>query len=817
MAEGALAGLRVLECGELVAAAYAAKLLGQFGADVIKIEPTEGDPLRRRGPFPAGKENPETGGLHLFLDQAKRSLVLDLETAAGQQQFRRLAAEADVLLASGSPARLERRGLCDAALREANPNLIVTLVTPFGLDAAEGRDLPMREISDLAAGGWLWLSPGALEDPALPPLKPFGQQGHYVCGLHAAIATLAALAARDSGAGGQLIDISAQAAIASQVENAIPHYTYDGVVASRLGNRIVGPWGVLHLADGLLFLVCVTEEEWRRLLDFLGNPEWAESPLFADRLVRGPNNDAVMAMLADALQDRPVQEIYHALQARRVPCAPVNGMADVLASEHLRARGFFVAHDHPDAGTWTYPGAPWQLSATPWQAGRRAPRLGEHDGEVLGAAEGSETGAAAAAHATTPTLSPVTSRRSPTRLPLAGVRVADFTWVVAGPVLTMQLAHLGADVIKIESATRLDTGRAAIPPFWKGQRTPNTGGFFNQYSQGKRSLQINARHPRAMEILHELIRRSDIVADNFGAGVMPRMGLGYEELKRIKPDIIQISMAGFGQSGPQAAYVGYGPVQIPLIGLMGLTGYRGGPPREVAISYIDYNAGLHGAVAVLAALHHRRRSGEGQFIDMSQWEAAMPLIAEGLLSYQMTGEQPPRMESRDAFEAPQGVYPCAGEDRWLALACWSDGEWQALVRAIGRADLAADATLASRAGRKAHEDAIDAAIGAWTREREAEQAAAALRAAGIAAQVVQTPKDLVEDPRLAARDFWVKLPHPECTGAQHAGLPWHFSRTPLRVRSAAPALGQHTDEVLREVIGLSPEQIAELRAAAVFE
>src|SRR5581483_7375739 len=248
-----------------------------------------------------------------------------------------------------------------------------------------------------------------------------------------------------------------------------------------------GPWGLLHLADGLLFLVCVTEEEWQRLIEFLGRPEWAESPLFADRLVRGQNSDAVIAVLDDALAGRTVQETYHALQARRVPCAPVNSMADVLASEHLRARGFYATLDHPDAGELTYPGAPWQLSATPWQAGRRAPRLGEHTDEVR-------------AEWVAPAPSPnpaVLAGGGGTRLPLDGVRVADFTWVVAGPVLTMQLAHLGADVIKIESTTRLDTGRAAIPPFWKGQRTPNTGGFFNQYSQGKRSLRLNVRHPLA--------------------------------------------------------------------------------------------------------------------------------------------------------------------------------------------------------------------------------------------------------------------------------------------------------------------------------
>ncbi|HLZ68990.1 MAG TPA: CoA transferase [Dehalococcoidia bacterium] len=819
MAEGALAGLRVLECGELVAAPFAAKILGQLGADVVKLEPPAGDSLRRRGPFPAGKEGAETGGLHLFLDQAKRSVVLDLETAAGQAQLRRLAAGADILIASGSPALLERRGLSDTALRAANPRLIVTLITPFGLAVTEDRELPVRPLPDLAASGWLSISPGALDNASLPPLAPFGQQAHYQAGLHAVIATLGALLARDGGAGGQLIDISTQAAIASQLESGLMHYLYNNRVASRLGTRIVGPWGMVQLADGLFFLLTVTEDEWKRLLDFLGNPEWAESPLFADRLVRAENNDALLGLLESEMAGRGVAETYAAMQARRIPCTPVNDMAALLRNDHLNARGAFVQLDHPDAGTLTYPGAPWQLGLTPWQPGRRAPRLSEHSEEVLREAEGSGSEVESKAEAAAPTLSPVTSNLLPSsRPPLAGVRVADFTWVWAGPVATLQLAHLGADVIKIESAGRLDTVRS-LPPMWQEERGINRSGYFNQYNQGKRSIALNLKQPEAMELAYELVRRSDVVADNFSAGVMERMGLGYEKLKQIKPDIIQISLAGHGQTGPIAKYVAYGPTQVPMIGLMSLTGYPGGIPREVGISYGDPNGGLNAALAVLAALHHRQRSGQGQCIDMSQWEAALPLVAEGLLAYQVEGRQPERQGNRDAFEAPQGVYRCAGpgDDAWLALACWSDGEWQALARAIGRADLAAAPSLANRAGRKAREDEIDAAITAWTQAREAEAAATALRAAGVAAQAVATTRDVSADARLAERDFWVELPHPECSGARHAGIPWQLGGTPLAVQRSAPTLGQHTDEVLAGVLGLSAARIAALHAAGALE
>jgi benzylsuccinate CoA-transferase BbsF subunit len=409
------------------------------------------------------------------------------------------------------------------------------------------------------------------------------------------------------------------------------------------------------------------------------------------------------------------------------------------------------------------------------------------------------------------------SQPATAQLPLAGVRVVAFTWVWAGPVAGMQLAHLGADVIRVESRLRMDTLRAGVGPHWQGQPGPNRSGYVNQYSQGKRSISLNLKEPRAVELAYALIRQADVVLDNFGAGALERMGFGYEKLRSIKSDIIQVSMAGHGQTGPIAKYVAYGPTQVPSIGLASLTGYPGGGPREVGISYGDPNGGLCAAIAMLAALRHRRLTDEGQYVDMSQWEAAIPLVAEGILTYQMTGQQPARMGNRDEFEAPQGVFRCTGDDRWVALSCWSDVEWQALASAIGRADLAVDRSFARRSGRKAREAELEEAISAWTSQRSADDAAAGLRAAGVPAQPVFTTKDVADDPELALRDFWVQLPHPETQGAQHIGIPWQMSGTPLKVRKAAPALGEHTDEILAGVLQLPEEEIRKLREAGVLE
>ncbi|MFN0146349.1 MAG: CaiB/BaiF CoA transferase family protein [Dehalococcoidia bacterium] len=802
----ALTGLRVLECGDFVAAPFAATILGHLGADVVKIEPPGGDSSRARGPYPPGAAGPETGGLHLFLDQAKRSVAADLDTAEGQATLRRLAAAADLLIVSGSIDAVRRRGLTYEALKAVNPRLVVTTITPQGLQAADTAR-PLRDLTDLATSGWLSLCPTGLDDPDLPPLKPFGQQSHYQAGLHGVIASLGALAARDGDGLGQGVDVSVQAVVASQLEIGLMHYLYSGVVASRLGVRILGPWGMVQLEDGLLFIVAVTEDDWKRLLAFLGNPDWAESELFADRMARAASNDALLPLIESELAGRTVAETYAALQEIRVPCAPINGMKQLLEHPHLAARGFYHEVDHPVAGRWTYPGAQWLFSATPWEVGRRAPLLGEHTAGVM--AEWAPPTAQPAPDAAIETVRP--------RLPLEGVRVVAFIWVWAGPVAGMQLAHLGADVIRVESSLRRDTLRAGVGPHWQGQPGPNRSGYVNQYNQGLRSLTLNLKDPRALELAYALIRDADVVIDNFGAGAMERMGFGYETLRALNPDLIQVSMAGHGQTGPIAKYVAYGPTQVPSIGLASLTGYPGGGPQEVGISYGDPNGGLCAAIGVLAALRHRNTTGEGQYVDMSQWEAAIPLVAEGLLTYQMTGEQPPRMGNRDEFEAPQGVFPCLGEDRWVAISCWSDAEWRALARTIGRDDLAADATLGTRAGRKAREAELEGAISAWTSTRKAEEAAATLRAAAVPAQPVFTTKEVVEDPELAARDFWVRLPHPETAGAQHAGIPWRLSGTPLRVRSAAPALGQHTDEVLAGVLGLAEAEIRSLREGGALD
>jgi crotonobetainyl-CoA:carnitine CoA-transferase CaiB-like acyl-CoA transferase len=396
--------------------------------------------------------------------------------------------------------------------------------------------------------------------------------------------------------------------------------------------------------------------------------------------------------------------------------------------------------------------------------------------------------------------------------PLAGIRVADFTWVWAGPFCTLQLAHLGAEVIRVESATRTCVTRL-LPPFADFEPGANRSGYFNQYNQGKKSLALDLKKPEAIEVAKRLCAASDVVVENFAAGVMDRMGLGYDVLRGLHPDVIMIALSGYGATGPDADKVSYGPAQVPLSGMSSVTGYRGFPPMHVGISYGDPTGGLHGAVAVLAALLHRARTGQGQYIDLSQWETSMAVLPEAICAWTMNGEAPARDGNRDRHMAPHGVFRAAGEDRWVAVAVEDDAAWTRFAVAIGRPELADDRRYATAAGRKLHEDALEDIVTAWTAARPPEEVTATLQAAGVAAFTAATNHDLADDPHLNGRGYFVELTHPVVGMRKHVGVPWRMSESDCRVRAPAPCLGADTDQVLRDVCGYRESEIARLRAA----
>jgi CoA:oxalate CoA-transferase len=382
---GALSDLKIIEVGEMVSAPYCGKLLADLGADVIKVErPKVGDRARTRGPFPKDDPHPDKSGLFLYLNTNKRGITLDLAQAEGMELLETLAADADVLIHNVMPSDMDRVGLTYDRMKRANPNLIMTSITPFGL-SGPNRNWRAEDLTVWCAGGVCVLNGGGPEHADLPPLKTFGQQSGYQAGVHAAVPTLAAAFARLGGEAGQHIEVSAQEAIISQLEMTFEYWPYMKMIATRLGQKPIQPVETMQCKDGYIYLCCIEEHQWRGFVEIMGSPEWAGEEIFKDRLTRAQNWDVLKVFLEEWVSQQTVLDLYRKAQAKRVPFAPVSTMGDLLSNEHLKSRGFFVEITHPVAGAHKYPGAPLKYHRTPWQLRTPAPTLGQHNAEVFGA------------------------------------------------------------------------------------------------------------------------------------------------------------------------------------------------------------------------------------------------------------------------------------------------------------------------------------------------------------------------------------------------------------------------------------------------
>jgi len=344
----------------------------------------------------------------------------------------------------------------------------------------------------------------------------------------------------------------------------------------------------------------------------------------------------------------------------------------------------------------------------------------------------------------------------------------------------------------------------------------NRSGYFNQWHQGKKSILLNLSKREAIDIVRKLIAKSDVIVENFATGVMEHLGLGYEELKKLKPDIIMASISGYGHSGPQQKYMGYGPAIAPMTGLSSLSGYIGGAPQEVGISYGDPNGGIDAASAICGALVARKRSGQGQYIDVSLWEGVAALMHEGWMEYAMNGTQPPRMGNRDPVMSPHNCFRCTGDDEWVTIACGTEEEWRALCDTIGHTQLATDSRFRTARDRKANEDALEVILNAWTLMQGKWEVTRRLQAAGVAAFPSMNSKDLADDPHLNERGFFARLHHAEVGVQTHTGIPWRLTNAPNGVRTPAPLLGANTDAVMHELLGYSSETIAKLKEEQIL-
>jgi len=823
-----LDGVRIIEVASF-AAAFAGRQLAELGAEVILVESPEGAPTRHCVPYLEEQPGTERSLHHLHYNQGKRSLVLDLDSHESAITFRRLAATADAILEAEPHGAMDARGLGFESLRATNPALLYTTVTPFGQDgplaAYRGNDL-----IGAATSGLMFLN-GYPEDP---PNVPGSDQANHMGSLSAVAALLIALAgrARARGARGELrgdaeghrIDSSIQEAASIstlQTANANLYHWRQQIprrvgLAPGLSSRSLYP---CHDGTWISFVVPVNAPPlWP---NFTG---WLEEEGIVDTSTdhRWTPNMRVEhpALLAEAVAElcsrHPRQHLFIEGQRRRLLVMPVNNARDLVELEQLQVRDFFSTTAVPQLDTdLTDVTAPYRFSATPALRGMRAPALGQHTEEILASLPDEPASHVAPSLNPSPITLHGSGDTSNAYRPLEGIRVMDFFWLLAGPLTSRVLANYGADVIKVESEARIDTIRVTgSQPTDPG--TINTNGVFNDANVGKRSITLNMNHPRAIELIKELVGQSDTVTNNFTPDRMDRWGLGYEDLRRVKSDIIMLTMPVMGMTGPYRGFGSYGNGVIAYSGLSQNMGFPGRPPTGIAPLYSDFAAPYVAVSALMSALHHRERTGEGQFIELAQSEVAINLLGTDILEVTANNQLPPRIGNRSRNAVPHGAYPCAGDDRWIAIACESDDDWRHLATALGHPDLIEDPRYATLDARRASEDAIDALIGDWTCERDTWDAMHYLQSAGVIAGVVEDLEDNVtRDPHLSGHhlvplqrdDEQVSfLTHSEPVRVDHR-------LAPMR---RAPQMGEHTSEILREILGFTDTDIASLVADGVL-
>ena len=796
---GALSGLRVLEAGEGKAVAYAGKLLRDLGAECIKIESRDGDALRQYGPFPGGREDPARSGLFVWLNGGKRGVTLDLSAPKDRARFEALLDGADVLLHSYQPAAARALGLDAETVRAGRPSLVVTAVTPFGSTGpyADWRGYALQAY----AGSGVAYRIGDPEDT--PLTAPLDLAEVQFGGVHAAAATALAIVHRDRMGTGQFVDVGVMDGVTSGVAGiGFERVVYGGYPAPARGGRRFGggAWGVYETKDGNFDVVTLMDRQWHTFLErIVGDPEWGHKPEYASvqagamRDLTEPQVEELRGHLEAWFREHTTAEIWEQTRALRISFQPVHTVADVMASDHLAAREFLVRAPGVEPPL-RVPGAPYRFSGTTWGPPGVPPDPAAAPAEGW-SAERRAGGQQGRGHG------------PPGDLPLSGVRVLDLGQVWAGPLLARYLADWGAEVIAVETASR----PRALP----GDSDPSQPGAWEWIYRNRRSVQLNLADPEGRRLFRQLLGSADVMIDNFAARVMPGLGLDYEGLLAEHPHLVICALSASGRDGPWADLLSYGPTLTALHGTKSLYGYPDGRLVEDASELDPISAG-YGMLAVMAALHHRNDTGEGELIALAQSEAGLCGIAEAIIELEWNGRLLGPQGNTHRVLAPHGMYPCAGDDRWIAIACASDAEWRALAGAAGEAGWLEHPAFKTAAGRRAARDEIDAEIGEWTHGQEAGPLAARLQAAGVAAFPVLSTLEVAGDPHHEQRGAHFEIGEGFPGSRLYDGNPWHLSAARPRLRLPAPVPGAHNEEGFGELLGLAPEEVARLQAAGVI-
>ena len=790
----ALDGLRVLDISEGLAAPFAAKLLGDLGADVIKLEPPVGDAARRRGPF-AGTEDIEASAPFLYANTSKRSVVIDPASPDDLALRARLLERADLVISHETEPVLFARGLGYAQISARNPRCVLTTVTGFGSDGPYA-EWQWNHLTACAMGGFAHLC-GRVDRE---PLQLGTTLAETLAGAYAAVASLIGVrAAREYGRGDH-VDVSVIEAAINAALLPVQRFDYTGDLGERRADVGPAPSFILPTADGYVGANTLTQAQWEMMCQFFGKPELIEDPLFADAWSRFANSRELANELAELTRSHTAEDVFHDAQSWRIPFGLIPTLSDVVNLLPHREREFFLEFQHPRAGHVRMPGTPWMFD-NERPLGSRTPLLGEHTEEVRAEPDHfSPHPAVGGAEA---------SSELPKR-PLEGLRVIDLSMFMSGPMTTLIFADGGADVIKVESVQRIDGWRAggSSDEFW-WEWAPQ----FNWVNRNKHGITLNLTDERGADAIRHMIRDADILVENYTPRVMGNFGLSYERLHEINPELIMISMPGFGLTGSWAHYTAFANTTEQMSGLPHLTGYPDDQPIFSGTTGGDPLAGVMGALALLSALERRRRLNAqgkpgGCHIDLSQTETATSFTGEAVTAYTISGDDPGRVANQHHRIAPHNTYPCR-DDRWIAIACETDAQFADLARLIGREDWIE--RYAAFSDREAARTQIDAAIAEWTRDQDATRLMRELQGLRITAGAVYHGRDLLEDQHLLARDFYITQHHRYAGAKRYPLQPYRFARWsgPVTDRPS-PTLGRDTREVLARLTTLSAAQIDQM-------
>ncbi|MDP6454003.1 MAG: CoA transferase, partial [SAR202 cluster bacterium] len=810
---------------------WCGKALGDLGADVIKIEPPGGSPTRDRGPFFQDRESRDTSLFWNAYCVNKRSVTLDIETTEGQETFRRLARGADIVIESFAPGYMDSLGLGYDALSRENPGLIVTSITPFG-QTGPYADYKASDIVAWSMGGMQYIC----GDADRPPARITFPQAELNAGGQALAGTMAAFWHRQRTGQGQHVDVSMQVAVVWTLMNATPFPPLHGVNLERNGafhsRGALNVRQVFPCKDGYVTLLSANPTV-QKMLDWMieegAAPDWLLDfdAMSLDRVAMASGGDQegadkfheIQRLEERFVQRKSKQELYERALSHGILLAPCNTVDDIAASPQLAARDFWIDLDVPAIGDNLRHLGPYiKMNESPLMIRRPAPRIGEHNDEILGELD-SQT-------ETPPSAAISTSDDTASKMPFEGLKVLDFTWVGVGPITIKYLADHGADVIRIESVSRPDVLRMGAP-FKDATPGINRSQFPASYNTSKLGLGLNMAHPEARKIVRDLIEtwQPDIISESFTPRVMASWGLGYEDVKAMKSDIIYFSTCQQGQTGPHAHYAGFGQLAASMAGYYHVTGWPDREPAAPYGAYSDFVNPPNAFSAIVAALEYRRRTGKGQRLDLAQFECAAQYLAPAVMDYTANGRVLGRQGNTDARFAPHGVYPCANAERkytgdgasWLSVAVENEEQWAQLCGIIGDESLSKDNQFSSMELRRENSAALDARISDWTRTRNAHETMALLQSAGVPAGAVQSQADLWEDPQLGHREFFTWLDHAECGPMPYDGLQFLLSRSPGKLRMPQALIGQHNEVILKEKLGMSEGQIGKLVAEGVLE